>query len=80
MRFINWKLLDCSDLFEDSKEFEEIIKTLNEDEGHLWKVRGPSKWFRRKFSLDLKNMKMRYEPTSKSPCYNKKKQTGKFCR
>ncbi|XP_035703073.1 1-phosphatidylinositol 4,5-bisphosphate phosphodiesterase delta-1 isoform X2 [Folsomia candida] len=61
-------------LLENSKEFEEAIKNLNEDGSHLWKVRGPSKFFRRKFSLDLKDMHMKYEPTSKSPCYKKHKQ------
>lgn len=79
MRFSNWKGLANLDLLENSKEFEEAIKSLNEDGSHLWKVRSPSKWFRRKFSLDLKDMNMKYEPTSKSPCFTKNKQNGKLC-
>lgn len=38
MRFSNWKVLGNLDLLENSKEFEEAIKNLNEDGSHLWKV------------------------------------------
>jgi hypothetical protein len=77
MRFHNWKAITNLDLLENSKEFEDIIKSLNDDGGHMWKVRGPSKIFRRKFSLDLSDLSMKYEPTSKCPCFSKNKQNSK---
>lgn len=76
MRFFNWKGLASTDLLENSKEFEEIITSLNQDGSHLYKVRSPNKWFRRKFSLDLKDMNLRYEPKSKTSCLKKNKHNG----
>jgi len=65
------------DLLGNSKELEEVLKGLNQDGSHLWKVRSASKWFKRKFVLDLNSMCMKYEPSSKSPCFSKAKQHSK---
>jgi hypothetical protein len=69
--------LNPPDILENSKELEDVLKSLNQEGTHLWKVRSASKWFRRKFSLDLNSMCMKYEPTTKSPCFSKGKQHSK---
>ncbi|XP_065573488.1 1-phosphatidylinositol 4,5-bisphosphate phosphodiesterase delta-4-like isoform X3 [Artemia franciscana] len=35
---------------------------------HFWKVKGPSKFYRRKFWLDANQPLLRYEPSRKNPC------------
>ncbi|CAL8139538.1 unnamed protein product [Orchesella dallaii] len=65
--------LTPADILANSKELEDVLKSLNQDGSHLWKVRGASKWFRRKFLLDINEMAVKYEPTSKSSCFQKQK-------
>lgn len=76
-KYINFFL--STDILSGSKEVEEILRTLNQDGSHLYKVRGASKWFRRKFTLDINEMAMKYEPSrSKTNCFQKQKKNSKL--
>lgn len=66
-----------TDILANSKELEDVLKSLNQDGSHLWKVRSASKWFRRKFILDINEMAMKYEPSAKSACFQKQKKNSK---
>lgn len=65
-------------LANSNKDIEEILKSLNQDGSHLWKVRSVSKWFRRKFMLDMNELAVKYEPSrSKASCFQKQKKNSK---
>jgi hypothetical protein len=43
----------------------------------LWKIRGPHKWFRRKYRVNVDNMALVYEPSMKM-CSSKQQRGREF--
>jgi hypothetical protein len=66
-------------MLEKCKGIEDVLHTLNHDGAHLWKVRSADKWFRRKYMLNIGEMRLNYEPSykNKSACFGGDKQESK---